>query len=123
MGFLTNKRALIVGIASDRSIAWGVAKAMHREGAELAFSYQTEKLRPRAEKLASAVESDIFLPCDVSSDEQIDDMFKELDNYWNGLDIIVHSVAYAPREELSGLYLDSVTREGFAVGRPPGRPR
>lgn len=115
MGFLANKRALIVGIASDRSIAWGVAKAMHREGAELAFSYQTEKLRSRAEKLAAAVESDICLPCDVSSDEQIDNMFKELDNYWDGLDIIVHSVAYAPREELSGMYLDSVTREGFAV--------
>lgn len=115
MGFLANKRALIAGIASDRSIAWGVAKAMHREGAELALTYQTEKLRPRAEKLASAVESDIFLPCDVSSDEQIENVFKELDNYWDGLDIIVHSVAYAPREELSGLYLDSVTREGFAV--------
>ncbi len=115
MGFLANKRALIVGIASDRSIAWGVAKAMRREGAELAFSYQTEKLRPRAEKLASAVDSDIFLPCDVSSDEQIENVFKELDNYWDGLDIIVHSVAYAPREELSGLYLDSVTREGFAI--------
>ncbi len=115
MGFLTNKRALIVGVASDRSIAWGVAKAMHREGAELAFTYQTEKLRPRAEKFASIVESDICFPCDVSSDEQIDNVFKELDNYWDGIDIIVHSVAYAPREELQGLYLDTVTREGFAA--------
>ncbi len=115
MGFLANKRALIVGVASDRSIAWGIAKAMHREGAELAFTYQTEKLRPRAEKFAAALESDIALPCDVSSDEQIENVFVELDNYWNGLDIIVHSVAYAPREELEGLFLDSVTREGFAV--------
>ncbi len=115
MGFLANKRALIVGVASDRSIAWGVAKAMHREGAELAFTYQTEKLRPRAEKFASTVESDICFPCDVGSDEQIDNVFKELDNYWDGIDIIVHSVAYAPREELNGLYLDTVTREGFAV--------
>ncbi len=115
MGFLANKRALIVGVASDRSIAWGIAKAMHREGAELAFTYQTEKLRPRAEKFAAAVESDIYLPCDVSDDEQIENVFVELDNYWNGLDIIVHSVAYAPREELDGLFLESVTRHGFAV--------
>ena len=115
MGILADKRALIVGVASDRSIAWGIAKAMHREGAEVALTYQTEKLRPRVEKFASAVESDIFLPCDVTSDEQIDNVFVELDNYWDGLDIIVHSVAYAPREELDGLYLDAVSREGFAV--------
>ncbi len=115
MGFLSGKRALIFGLASDRSIAWGIAKAMHREGAELAFTYQIEKLRPRVERFASAVDSDIVLPCDVGSDEQITDVFAQLDNYWDGLDIIVHSVAFAPREELNGLYLDAVTREGFNV--------
>ncbi|MDH3688562.1 MAG: enoyl-ACP reductase [Gammaproteobacteria bacterium] len=113
MGFLTGKRALIVGVASERSIAWGIAKAMHREGAELAFTYQNEKLQPRVEKYASHVDSDIVLPCDVSSDEQISAVFSDLDNFWDGLDILVHSVAFAPREELEGLFLDAVTREGF----------
>ena len=113
MGFLEGKRALIVGVASERSIAWGIAKAMHREGAELAFTYQNEKLQPRVEKYASVVESDIVLPCDVGTDEQIEQAFAELDNYWDGFDILVHSVAFAPRSELEGLYLDAVTREGF----------
>jgi enoyl-[acyl-carrier protein] reductase I len=113
MGFLTGKRALIVGVASDRSIAWGIAQAMHREGAELAFTYQTEKLKSRVEKFASQLGSDIVLPLDVASDEQIESVFSELDNFWDGLDSIVHCVAFAPREELDGLYLDSVTREGF----------
>jgi enoyl-[acyl-carrier protein] reductase I len=113
MGFLQGKRALVVGVASERSIAWGIAKAMHREGAELAYTYQTEKLQARVEKFASHTNSDIILPCDVASDEQIDAVFSSLDNYWDGLDIIVHSVAFAPREELEGLYLDAVTREGF----------
>jgi enoyl-[acyl-carrier protein] reductase I len=115
MGFLDGKRALIVGMASNRSIAWGIAKAMHREGAELAFTYQNDKLKGRVEKHASEVGSSIILPCDVSSDEQIDAVFEQLDNYWDGLDIIVHSVAFAPREELEGEYLDSVTREGFKI--------
>ncbi|NOZ09673.1 MAG: enoyl-ACP reductase [Gammaproteobacteria bacterium] len=113
MGFLTGKRALIVGIASERSIAWGVAKAMHREGAELAYTYQNDKLKTRVEKVATHTQSDIILPCDVSDDNQIESVFKSLDNYWDGLDIIVHSVAFAPREELDGLYLDAVTRNGF----------
>jgi len=113
MGFLQGKRALIVGAASDRSIAWGLAKSMHREGAEIAFTYQNEKLKPRVEKLASQVNSDIALPLDVSDDKQIEDTFSHLDDYWDGLDIIVHSVAFAPREELSGNYLDVVTRQGF----------
>lgn len=115
MGFLNGKHALIVGVASDRSIASGIAKAMHREGATLAFTYQTEKLKERVEKCAAQFESDIVLPCDVSSDAQIDDVFSGLGNYWDGLDVIVHAVAFAPREELEGMYLDAVTREGFAV--------
>lgn len=113
MGFLSNKRALIVGLASNRSIAWGIAQAMRREGAELACTYQNEKLKERVEKMAGELDSEIVVPCDVSSDEQIDQVFDHLDNYWDGLDIIIHSVAYAPRAELEGDYLDSVTREGF----------
>ena len=115
MGFLAGKRALILGVASDRSIAWGIAKAMHREGAELAFTYQGDKLKPRVEKFATELGSDIALPLDVASDEQIDAAFTGLGDRWDGLDIIVHSVAYAPREELDGLYLDAVTREGFNI--------
>ncbi|MDH5633864.1 MAG: enoyl-ACP reductase [Gammaproteobacteria bacterium] len=115
MGFLAGKRALIVGAASERSIAWGIAKAMHREGAELAYTYQTEKLKARVDKMATQTESDIVLPLDVSSDEQIDHVFSELDNYWDGLDIIIHSVAFAPRDQLEGNYVDAVTREGFNI--------
>lgn len=110
---MQNKRALIVGLASNRSIAWGIAQAMRREGAELAFTYQNDKLKERVEKMASELDSEIIVPCDVSSDEEIDKVFDHLDNYWDGLDIIVHSVAFAPRNELEGDYLDSVTRDGF----------
>ncbi len=113
MGFLAGKRALIVGLASNRSIAWGIAQAMHQQGAELAFSYQIEKLRPRVEKMAAECGSQITMPCDVESDEQIAEVFATLKQHWDGLDIIVHSVAYAPREELDGDYVDKVTREGF----------
>ncbi|HKJ09696.1 MAG TPA: enoyl-ACP reductase [Gammaproteobacteria bacterium] len=115
MGFLTGKRALIVGLASNRSIAWGIAQAMHREGAELAFTYQNEKLRDRVEKMAAECGSEITVPCDVSSDEQIDAVFEHLDDYWEHLDIIVHSVAFAPKEQLEGDFVDSVSREGFRV--------
>lgn len=113
MGFLQGKRALIVGLASNRSIAWGIAQAMHREGAELAFTYQNEKLEDRVAKMAAELNSEIVVPCDVSSDEEIDTVFDKLDDYWDGLDIIVHSVAFAPRNELEGDYLDTVTRDGF----------
>ncbi|MFP4610872.1 MAG: enoyl-ACP reductase [Thiohalophilus sp.] len=113
MGFLQGKRALIVGLASNRSIAWGIAQAMHREGAELAFTYQNDKLEDRVAKMAAELDSEIMIPCDVSSDEEINQVFNHLDNYWDGLDIIVHSVAFAPRTELEGDYLDAVTRDGF----------
>lgn len=115
MGFLAGKRALIVGVASERSIAWGITKAMHREGAELAFTYQNDKLKERVEKYASQVGSSITVPCDVASDEQITAVFEHLDDFWDGLDIIVHSVAFAPREQLEGSYLDAVTRDGFRI--------
>ncbi len=115
MGFLQGKRALIVGLASNRSIAWGIAQAMHREGAELAFTYQNEKLQGRVEKFASQCDSDIAIPCDVSDDHQIEAVFTHLDDYWDHLDIIVHSVAFAPGTELEGDYLDCVTRDGFRI--------
>lgn len=115
MGFLAGKRALIVGAASERSIAWGIAKAMHREGAELAFTYQNDRLKSRVEKMGAQLDTQITLPLDVASDEQIENVFSNLTKHWDGLDIIVHSVAFAPREELEGSYLDSVTREGFRM--------
>lgn len=115
MGLLDGKRALIVGVASNRSIAWGIAQAMHREGAELAFTYQNEKLRGRVEKFAADADSEITVPCDVSSDDEILAVFEHLDDYWDHLDILIHSVAYAPREQLEGEYLEAVTREGFLM--------
>ena len=115
MGFLSGKRALIVGLASKRSIAWGIAQSMLREDAELAFSYPNEKLGARVANLAGECNSEIVLPCDVSSDEQIETLFTELGKHWDGLDIIVHSVAFAPADQLAGDYLDCVTREGFNI--------
>lgn len=115
MGFLLDKRILITGVASNRSIAWGTAVAMHREGAQLAFTYQTEKLRPRVEQMAAELGSSIALPLDVTSDQQIDELFQNLGKSWDGLDGIVHSIGFAPREQLEGTYVDAVTREGFAI--------
>ncbi|MGH8652968.1 MAG: enoyl-ACP reductase FabI [Gammaproteobacteria bacterium] len=115
MGLLDGKRALILGVASNRSIAWGIASAMRREGAELAFTHQNERLRERVENLAAKLDSEITVPCDVSSDEQIQAVFERLDDYWDHLDILVHAIAFAPREQLEGDYLDTVTREGFAT--------
>jgi enoyl-[acyl-carrier protein] reductase I len=115
MGFLEGKRAVIVGLASNRSIAWGIAQALHREGAELAFSYQTDKLEQRVGKLAAQLGSDILLPLDVADDTQIDAFFDGLAASWDGLDILVHSVAYAPADQLEGRYIDAVNREGFRI--------
>ncbi len=115
MGFLDGKRALIVGVASNRSIAYGIARAMHREGAELAFTYQNDRLKPRVEKFAAEFGSDLVLPCDVASDEQIEAVFEHLGQRWDGLDILVHSVAFAPRELLEGDFLEHITRDGFRI--------
>ncbi|MGB7290049.1 MAG: enoyl-ACP reductase [Candidatus Macondimonas sp.] len=115
MGFLNGKRALIVGVASNRSIAWGIAQAMRREGAELAFTYQGEKLKSRVEEMATECGSSLYFPCDVGDDAQIDTLMTELGKDWDGLDILVHSVAFAPREQLEGRFVDSVTREGFRM--------
>ncbi len=116
MGFLKSKRALIVGVASKRSIAWGIANAMHEQGATLAFTYQNGRLQERVGKLAAKLDSQICLPCDVTSDEQIAGVFDALAGHWeDGLDIIVHAVAYAPREALNGDYHDTVSREAFQI--------
>ncbi|MDQ8039378.1 MAG: enoyl-ACP reductase [Rickettsiella sp.] len=116
MGLLDNKRALIVGLASDRSIAYGIAEAMHREGCTLAFAYQGEKLKERVTKMAkNDFNSDLVFSCDVSSDAQIENLFKELNKHWDSLDILVHSVAYAPKDQLENDYLESVNREGFKI--------
>lgn len=115
MGMMEGKKALIVGVASPRSIAWGIAEAMHREGAELAFTYQTEKLRSRVEKIATACGSDIVVPCDVAHDDQIENVFSTLSGRWEGLDTLVHAVGFAPREQLEGNFGDVVDREGFRI--------
>jgi enoyl-[acyl-carrier protein] reductase I len=115
MSFLKGKRALITGIASERSIASGIAEAMHREGAELAFTYQNDKLKSRVEKAAAEHGSDIVLPLDVADDAQIASCFEQLGQHWDGLDILVHAIAYAPREAIAGQFLDGLTRENFAV--------
>jgi enoyl-[acyl-carrier protein] reductase I len=115
MAFLAGKRAVIVGLASNRSIAWGIAQAMHREGAELAFGYQNDKLHERVSKFAAQLGSSIVLPLDVSEDEQIDSFFSRLGEQWDGIDILVHSVAYAPADQLEGRYIDAVNREGFRI--------
>ena len=115
MGFLTGKRALIVGVASDRSIAWGIAEAMHREGAELAFTYANDKLKERVDTLAQSIGSKIILPLDVTIDAQVDAVFDTLKREWGQLDIVIHAVAFAPREALAGGFTQSTTREAFAI--------
>jgi enoyl-[acyl-carrier protein] reductase I len=115
MGFLAGKRAVVVGLASNRSIAWGIAQALKAQGAELAFNYQSEKLQGRVEKMAAELGSEIVLPLDVVDDSQIDAFFDGIAKHWDGFDILIHSVAYAPADQLEGRYLDAVNREGFRI--------
>lgn len=115
MGFLAGKKILITGLISNRSIAYGIATACKREGAELAFTYQGERARDRVVEFAKEFGSDIALPCDVASDEEIAAVFSELGKKWDGLDGLVHSVAFAPKQALTGDYLDAVTRENFRI--------
>jgi enoyl-[acyl-carrier protein] reductase I len=114
MSFLKGKRALIVGLATDRSIAWGIAQAMHREGAELAFSH-IERMADRVVPLAKDLDSDITFEMDVGSDESIARGFAHLKTRWEAFNILVHAVAFAPREALTGNFIDATTREGFRV--------
>lgn len=115
MGFLAGKKALIVGVASKRSIAWGIAQAMREQGAALAFTFQNERLQERVVGLAADVDSTITLPCDVEDDAAIEDVFKSLSATWDGLDILVHSVAYAPGDQLQGDFAQVVNRDGFRI--------
>lgn len=115
MGFLDGKKALIVGLASNRSIAYGIAKAFHEQGAELAFTYQNEKLQSRVETMAAEFNSNFTFPCDVASDSDIQALFESLKTYWSSFDILVHSVAFAPADQISGDFIDSVNREGFQI--------
>ncbi|MFA7282186.1 MAG: SDR family oxidoreductase [Sterolibacterium sp.] len=115
MGFLAGKRILITGMISNRSIAFGIAKAMHREGAELAFTYQNERVLDRVGKLATEFDSKLILPCDVAEDSQIDALFSTLGQSWDGLDGLVHSIAYAPNEALEGDFLSGLSREAFRI--------
>ncbi len=115
MGFLAGKKALIVGLATERSIAWGIAQSMKREGAELAFTYQNERIKDRVIELATKLGSDIVMPMDVAIDDEIDAAFAGLRSAWDGLDIIVHAVAYAPREALTGGFVEATTRENFRM--------
>ncbi len=115
MGFLTGKRALITGVASNRSIAWGIASAMRREGAELAFLYQNQRLEDRVRNLAATLDCSLCYECDVASDASIAQATTRLGQDWDALDICVHAVAFAPREELRGDFLDVSTRDGFRL--------
>jgi enoyl-[acyl-carrier protein] reductase I len=113
MGFLSGKRILITGVLSNRSIAYGIAKTMHREGAQLAFTYQNERFRQRVEKAAAEFGSSLVFPLDVQDDNQVTDLFASLGAHWDGLDGLVHSIAYAPSEALNGDFLEGLSREAF----------
>ena len=115
MSFLKNKKILILGLLSDRSIAYGVASAMKAQGAELAFTYQMEKHQGRVEKLASNFGSKIVVPCDVSSDNQINELVPKLSKHWKTFDSLVHSIAFVPKEALSGDFVEQTTRENFKI--------
>lgn len=117
MGFLAGKKILISGLLSNRSIAYGIAQAAHREGAELAFTYQNDRFQERIAQMAEEFGSSLTFACDVSSDEEIARLFADLGSAWNGLDGLVHSIAYAPREALAGDFLDTISRDAFRVAQ------
>ena len=112
---LKNKKILITGLANKYSIAAGIASAMHREGAELAFTYQNERLLKNLKPLADEFKSDILIECDVASDDSIENSFKELSKKWQNFDGFVHSIGFAPSDQLEGNFVDVTTREGFKV--------
>ena len=115
MGFLTGKRILVTGLASNRSIAYGIAKAMHREGAELAFTYQNDKLKARVEGFAQEFDSKIVLPCDVATDENITALFTQLSDVWPKFDGFIHAIAFAPADQLDGDFVNNISRDGFRI--------
>ena len=113
MGFLQGKKILITGMISERSIAYGIAKACREQGAELAFTYVVDKLEERVRKMAAELGSELVFRCDVASDDEINQVFVDLGKHWDGLDGLVHAIAFAPKEALSGDFLDSISREAF----------
>lgn len=115
MGFLAEKRILITGVLSKHSIAYGIAKACHREGALLAFTYQSERFQERVGKFAKELGSELVFRCDVAEDAQIDALFADLGKSWEGLDGLVHSIAYAPNEAIEGDFLDGISRDAFRI--------
>ncbi len=117
MGILAGKKILVTGLLSNRSIAYGVAKAAHRQGAELAFTYQNERFKDRVLDMAREFDSDIAIPCEVTSDAEIAQLFETLKRRWDGLDGLVHAIAFAPREAIEGDFLEGITREAFAMAQ------
>jgi enoyl-[acyl-carrier protein] reductase I len=115
MGFLSGKRILITGVISNRSIAYGIAKACHQQGAELAFTFVGERFHERVTEYAAEFGSSIVLPCDVAEDSQIQDTFTDLSKHWDSLDGLVHSIGFAPREAIAGEFLDGLSREAFRI--------
>lgn len=115
MGFLQDRKILITGLLSNRSIAYGIAQSAQRAGAQLAFTYQGDRVRTRVEDLAKEFGSDLVMPCDVARDDEISALFNELGKKWNRLDGLVHSIAFAPRESLAGDFVTSTSREAFAT--------
>ncbi|MCE2680255.1 MAG: enoyl-ACP reductase FabI [Burkholderiales bacterium] len=115
MGFLQGKKILITGVLSNRSIAYGIARACHAQGAELAFTYQGERFKDRITEIAADFGSTLVFPCDVSDDAQIESVFGELSGQWDGLDGLVHAIAFAPREAIAGDFLEGASREAFRI--------
>ena len=115
MGFLAGKRILITGVISNRSIAYGIARACHQQGAELAFTYVGDRFKDRVVEYAAEFGSNIVIPCDVAEDAQIEGAFDTLKTHWDGLDGLVHSIGFAPREAIAGEFLDGLSREGFRI--------
>ena len=115
MGFLTGKKLLITGVLSNRSIAYGIAKACHAQGAQLAFSYVGERFKERITEFAADFGSTLIFDCDVGDDAQIDKLFADLNAHWPRFDGFVHSIGFAPREAIAGNFLDGLSREGFKI--------
>jgi enoyl-[acyl-carrier protein] reductase I len=115
MGFLAGKKILITGLLSNRSIAYGIAKACHREGAELAFTYVGDRFKDRIVDFAKEFATDLIFDCDVSSDEQIEALFKDLAKTWPQFDGFVHAIGFAPREAIAGDFLDGLSRESYRI--------
>jgi enoyl-[acyl-carrier protein] reductase I len=115
MALLSGKKILVTGIISNRSIAYGIAKAARREGAEIALTYQNERFKDRVTDMARELGSDLALPCEVTNDQEIDALFKALSGRWDSLDGLVHAIAFAPREAIEGDFLDGITRQAFAT--------